>query len=102
MPSVNKLYTALRERGLEVLLINFREDQALVRRVVQERGYIAPVLIDRSGKVTGAGYGVWGPPTTYFADRRGQLIGRVVGPRDWSAPAARALLESLLGADAKP
>ena len=85
-----------------MLLINFREDQALVRRVVQERGYIAPVLIDRSGKGTGAGYGVWGPPTTYFADRRGQLIGRVVGPRDWSAPAARALLESLLGADAKP
>jgi hypothetical protein len=102
LPSVDKLYSDFRGRGLEVLLVNFREDPELVKRTARDRGYIAPVLIDRSGDVTGRSYGVWGPPTAYFVDRRGQLIGRTVGPRDWSTPAARAFLEALLGAGAKP
>lgn len=100
MPPVNKLYSELRGKGLEVLLINFREDPELVQRVVRERGYVAPVLIDRSGEVTGRVYGVWGPPTAFFIDRRGQLVARVVGARNWSTPAARTFVEALL--DAKP
>ena len=102
MPSVNKLYTEFKKRGLEVLLINFREDPELVRRTVRERGYVAPVLLDQSGDVTGKEYGVWGPPTAYLVNRRGQLIGRVTGPRDWSTPAARQFIQALLEADGKP
>lgn len=102
MPPVNRLYTELRGKGFEVLLVNFREDPEHVRRTVRERGYVAPVLIDRSGDVTGRVYGVWGPPTSYLVDRRGQLVGRAVGPRDWASPAARALIQALLDADPKP
>ena len=79
-------------------LVSFREDPAHVRRVVQERGYVAPVLLDRSGDVTGRAYGVWGPPTLYLIDRNGQLVGRATGPRDWTGPAARRLLLALLDA----
>jgi hypothetical protein len=100
LPPINRLYGELKGRGLEVWLVSFREDPALVRRVAQERGYVAPVLIDRSGDVTGRVYGVWGPPTIYLMDRQGQLVGRGVGPRDWSGPAARQLLLALL--DVKP
>lgn len=100
MPPVNRLYRDLRPRGLEVLLVSFREDPELLRRTVRERGYVAPVLIDLSGDVTGRVYGVWGTPTSFFVDRKGQLVGRIVGARDWASPAARALLEALL--DAKP
>ena len=74
----------------------------MVKRTVQERGYVAPVLLDRSGKVTGEVYGVWGPPTAFFVDRRGQMVGHVVGARDWKSPAARQFILSLLEADAKP
>jgi hypothetical protein len=76
--------------------VSFREDPGLVKRTAQERGYVAPVLIDQSGDVTGKLYGVWGPPTAYVIDGRGQLLGRIVGARDWSSPAARRLVESLL------
>ena len=96
MPSVNALHRELRDQGLEVLLINFRESPDRVRRVVKERGYTAPVLLDASGDVTGRVYGVWGPPTIYLVDRAGRLVGRAVGRRDWSTPAARALLQELL------
>jgi len=85
LPSVNRLYTDLRRRGLEVLLINFREDPDLVKRTVQERGYVAPVLL-------------WGPPTMYFLDRQGRLVGRSFGSHDWDRPEARRFVEALLPA----
>ena len=77
-------------------LVDFREDPELVRKTVEERRYTAPVLIDRSGDVTGRAYGVWGPPTMFFVDREGRLVGRVVGPRGWDSPQARAFVQSLL------
>ena len=101
MPSVNRLYQELKGKGFEVLLVSFREDPALVKRTVHERGYVAPVLLDASGDVTGKSYGVWGPPTAYLIDGQGRLLGRIVGARDWSGPAARGLIESLLPASAK-
>jgi hypothetical protein len=96
LPSVNALHREFRGQGLEVLLIDFREAPDRVRRVVQERGYTAPVLLDESGDVTGRVYGVWGPPTIYLVDRAGRLVGRAVGPRDWSTPAARTFIRDLL------
>lgn len=69
-----------------------------MQRAARERGYTARVLVDESGDLTGRVYGVWGPPTVYLIDRGGNLVGRAVGPRDWSTPAARGLIQSLLGA----
>lgn len=79
-----------------MLLINFQEDPELVRRTVRDRGYVAPVLVDRGGDVAGKLYGVWGPPTAYFVDRRGRLLGRVAGARGWGSVAARRFVEALL------
>ncbi len=101
MPSVNTLYRDLKRKGLEVLLISFRESPALVKRTVDERGYVAPVLLDESGDVTGRLYGVWGPPSAYFIDRSGRLVGRAFGPHDWSSPASRAFVKALLAARAR-
>jgi peroxiredoxin len=96
LPSVNRLYSELKARGLEVLLVSVREDPGLVKRTVQERGYVAPVLLDRTGDVTGKAYGVWGTPTSYLIDRQGQLVGRIGGARPWESPAARTLVLALL------
>ena len=78
--------------------MSFRENPDLVRQTVQQRGYVAPVLLDESGDVTGRAYGAWGPPTVYFVDRQGRLIGRAVGPRDWESPAARRFVQALVDA----
>jgi len=96
LPPVNRLYSELRSKGLEVRLVSFREDADTVKRTAAERGYAAPVLIDRSGDVTGIGYGVFGPPTAYVIDRQGRLIARMVGERKWGAPAVKQLLIEVL------
>ena len=92
------MYGELKDKGLEVLLVSFRESADLVKKTAQERGYVAPVLLDASGDVTGRSYGVWGPPTAYLIDRQGRLVGRIQGARDWATPAARSLLLSLVEA----
>ncbi len=81
---------------MEVVLVDFREDPEAVRRTVKERGYTAPVLLDVKGDVTGRDYGVWGPPTLYFLDRQGRLVGKMIGSRNWDQPEARAFLQALL------
>jgi len=81
---------------LEVVLVNFRESADTVRKASQDRGYVAPVLVDGSGDVTGRVYGVWGPPTSYIVDRQGRLVGRIQGARDWTTPVARNLIKSLV------
>ena len=88
--------------GLEVLLVDIREDPDQVRRTVKERGYIAPVLLDRSGDVSGSMYRVWGPPTVFIVDRQGRLIGRAAGARSWDSPKARQFIEAVLAAPATP
>jgi AhpC/TSA family len=100
LPSVHALYQDLRPKGFELVLIGFREDPELIRQTAQDRGYTARVLIDPSGDVTGNVYGVWGPPTVYFIDRQGRIVGRAVGPRDWNTPAARRFVTELLAQDA--
>ncbi len=79
-----------------MLLITFRESAELVKRTAAERGYVAPVLLDVSGDVTGRVYGVWGPPTAYLVDREGRLVGHMVGAQDWSGAAARDLIRSFV------
>ena len=79
-----------------MLLVDFREDPATVKRTVRERGYVAPVLLDQTGEVAGKVYGVWGPPTLFFVDRKGQLVGRAIGARGWDSPAAKTFLRALL------
>jgi peroxiredoxin len=101
LPSVNRLYQEFKGQGLEVLLISFRESAELVKRIAGERGYVAPVLLDATGDVTGRLYGVWGPPTAYLVDREGRLVGRMVGAKDWSGAAARDLIRSFVAAPSR-
>jgi hypothetical protein len=79
-----------------VVLVNFKESADTVRKAARERGYVAPVLVDGSGDVTGRVYGVWGPPTSYLIDRQGRLVGRIQGARDWTGDAARNLVKALV------
>ncbi len=81
--------------------MSFREDAALVKRTAAERGYVAPVLVDRKGDVAGIGYGVFGPPTAYLIARQGRLLARMVGVRDWNTPAVKALLLEVLAQPSK-
>jgi peroxiredoxin len=92
---MNALYEEFKGRGFTLVLVNMGEEAELVRRTVKARGYTAPVVLDGSREVSAA-YGVTATPTVYLVDRRGQLVGRAVGRRDWSGELGRRLIAALL------
>ncbi len=97
MPSINQVHREWESKGVTVLLVDIREDRAKVARAVAERGYVAPVVLDQDGEVTEA-YGVHATPTVFLVARDGTIVGRAIGPRPWTGPDARALIQALLAA----
>lgn len=90
------MHRELSGRGLSVLAVNIQESHSTVATWVREKKVSIPILLDSDGEVTRQ-YGVIATPTAFLIDRQGRLVGRVVGPRDWSSPAGRALLADILG-----
>ena len=80
---------------MTVLLVDIREDRQKVARVVAERGYTAPVVLDLDGAVSEA-YGIRATPMTFLIARDGTIVGRAIGPRPWTGPDGRALFQALL------
>jgi len=85
----------LDRQGLVVLAVNYQEGVQAVRQFTREAGFALPVLLDTDGAVTRQ-YRVMVLPTSVLIDRRGALVGTVLGFRDWAAPQARAYLRGLL------
>ena len=100
MPStVEQLHRDLSGRGLSVLAVNIQESHSAVAAWAREKKVTIPILLDADGEVTRQ-YGVIATPTVFLIDREGRLLGRLVGPRDWSSPAGKALIVGLLAAPA--
>jgi len=95
MPSMQRLYEAYADKGLEILAVNLMEDSRSVERFARDFGLTFPMLLDTQGRV-GSTYGARAIPTTYLIDREGYVIGAMAGSRDWFAGEVRELFDSLL------
>ena len=96
LPSqIEALHRDLGGQGLEIWAISMRESADRVASWLELHSVSMPVLLDRDGIASDA-FRATGTPTFVLVDRSGQLVGRGVGPRDWSGPSARALLRALL------
>jgi hypothetical protein len=89
------VFRELAPRGLSLVLVDLGEERDTVSQAVRTRGYRAPVLLDRRRDVADL-YGVTATPTTFVIGRDGRLLGRAIGPRPWSEPTGRALLDAVL------
>ena len=75
--------------------VDLQEKPEAVREFGVDFGIAFPLWIDRAGHGPAA-FGVRGHPSTVLIDRAGHIVGRILGERDWSTPAARRLVEWLL------
>jgi peroxiredoxin len=98
MPTMQRLYERLQPRGLEVLAISL---DALGAQVVgpfmREHRLTFPALLDTQSSVERL-YRTGGVPESFIVDKRGRLVEKIVGPRDWTHPQMLALFERLLAA----
>lgn len=72
-----------RYRGSDVVLVGivFQDTMAAARDYTARLGNTWPSAVDDSGQVA-LGYGVFGPPETYFIGVDGVIAGRHIGPID--------------------
>jgi thiol-disulfide isomerase/thioredoxin len=96
IPAMQALARDLADRGLVVLAVNYEERPDVVRAFARDTDLGLAVLLDADGAAARR-YRVTGLPASFFVDRRGALVGSVVGLRDWRAPAAREYVDGLLG-----
>ncbi|MCL2763325.1 MAG: TlpA family protein disulfide reductase [Treponema sp.] len=95
MPSMEVLYQRFKNQGLEILAVNGGEDPARVRKFIQDNRYTYPVPVDRNNRV-GSLYGIEAIPTSFILDRKGMIIGKLVGSIHWDDPKVLAAFDALL------
>jgi thiol-disulfide isomerase/thioredoxin len=84
MPQLETIYQSLKDQGFIVLAVTSDAlGNSAVRPVAREMKLSFPVLLDTDSSVTHL-YRVTVRPTSYLVDRNGNLVWRMVGPRDWA------------------
>ena len=95
LPSMQKLYEKYKDRGLVILGVDLQEDENLVRDFVKKTGLTYPILLDSNSQV-GQIYGARSIPTSYIIGKKGFILARTVGGREWNKQEIYDLFEELL------
>jgi thiol-disulfide isomerase/thioredoxin len=95
MPALQKLYARYQNQGFLVLAVNIEEPASKVAQYFRATGLSYTPLLDPQGRIAGS-MGVWSIPSTFIINRRGIVLGRVVGSRHWDSPEGRQLIQLLL------
>lgn len=96
MPSLNNLYSALKEKGIVVVAISTDTSEKPVRSFMSDKKISFPVLMDKDKEVSFDLYGVTGIPVTFVLDRNGIVIEKIMGEREWDAPAMKENITRIL------
>lgn len=78
MRSIEPVFRAFRDKGLRIIAINVRQDRETVSSFVEPLSISYDVLLDETGSVARS-YGVSALPITFFVDRQGKLVTRILG-----------------------
>lgn len=92
-PSLGRVRKLFKPSEFEVLAVNVGEDPETVFSFAGAPAF--PILFDRDSQAM-AGWPVPGLPTTFLVDRRGRLVAKAVGGREFDDPAIVASIKQLL------
>jgi peroxiredoxin len=80
---------------LVVLKVASKEKEQDLIKYKKEFNISSPILIDDNASVAHA-YGIWNTPNTFFINREGKIVGRVLKETDWTSNNMRNLIQYLL------
>jgi len=95
MPSLNKLYLEFKDKGLVVLSIAEDPAEKPLRSYIQEKGIAFSILMDKDKKVYFK-YSLFGIPVSFLIDKKGVIIEKFIGERDWASPQMKEKVVKLL------
>lgn len=96
MPSMEVLYKTFDRKDFEILAISTDAQGVVVTRPFRnELGLTFPILHDSDYRV-GLAYGARSLPMTFLVDRKGIIIHRIFGARNWESPEAKEIMRAAL------
>jgi hypothetical protein len=78
-----------------MLKVSVKEREKAIIKYKEEFNISSPIVIDKTVRVANA-YGVWSHPNTFFINRKGMIVGRILGGRNWISRGMRNFIQSLL------
>jgi len=97
MPSLEVLHERFKGEKFVLLTVSVNyEGLKVVHGFLDKHSYTFPVLLDPNGETLDL-FEVKGIPTTFIIDKKGRVIGKALGPRDWRSPEVFSLVNLLVG-----
>lgn len=95
MPSLQALSEKYHNDDVEIIAISVDHGrEKSVRKWIAKNQLDFPIALE--GKDAGTIYEVSALPVTFIIGKKGQLIGRILGEREWNSEETTQLIESLL------
>jgi thiol-disulfide isomerase/thioredoxin len=94
MPSMEKLHQKFKDKDFAMVTINLQESASQVKAFFKEYKLTFTALLDSTGDV-GIRFRINAIPTTFILDKKGRIIAKVVGPREWDSKKSIALFKHL-------
>src|SRR3972149_2169281 len=95
MPSMEALHKEFSSQGLAVLAVALRASAADVQSFYKEHNLSFPALLDHNAEASEL-YQTWSLPTTFLINKRGYIVGKVIGYREWHSDQSKAYFIPLL------
>lgn len=86
MPSIQKLTTKFKNKGLVVLAVNAQEDEDKIFAYINALEPVPEftVLMDKRGKAMSQ-WGIQGLPSSFILNKKGKVVYRVLGGREFNS-----------------
>ena len=95
MPTLDDTYRKNKDHGLQVFLVNLKQESTEALSFMEYFKYRSPVLLDRQGDVAKK-FHIMGIPTSLLLDKTGKIVFRSNGSVNWKSGKMDVLLNQLL------
>jgi len=95
IPAMNRAKAALVDTDVAMLAINYGEDKQSVADFLKHTPIDFTVLLDTKN-VASKTWDITAMPTTIIIDKKGNVVERILGPREWDSP---EMIEKIKGID---
>ena len=96
LPSIEALHQYFKGKDFVVLTVAVDlEGASPVEKFIAKQGYTFYVLTDPKGETLDL-YRVEKIPMTFLIDKKGRIVGKAMGPRNWKSPEALSLITRLI------
>jgi len=90
-----KISEEMKSQDFVLLKVATKEKEKDVIKYKKDHNFSSPILLEDDAAVSNA-YGVWSRPQTFFINREGKIIARVLKEMDWTSKNMKDLIEYLL------